>query len=221
MHRPLQRPANQERADNAKKHSRGASDQAEHYRFPQELQLNRFFRGAHSNAHANLSSPLRYRNEHDVHDSNSTDDERNRSDSDQENGEGLTGFQLRLNDVFRIPDIEIIFLFRTQVMAVAQQRCCFLAGDLHRVLRNRRTQNVVQPRDSLDFFLRGRVRKNDGVVLVLPGNGKPLGQKSADNFARQILYADHFSNRIFHAKKLIAHGAPDDANVRGAICVVL
>src|SRR5204863_4717701 len=118
LHRPLQRPASQERAGNSKENSRGTSDQAEHYRFSQELQLNRFLRGAHRDSHANLSSPLRYRNEHDVHDSNSTDDERNRSDSDQENGEGFTGFQLRLNDVFRIPDIEIIFFFRTQVMAV-------------------------------------------------------------------------------------------------------
>src|SRR5882724_3278750 len=65
LHRPLQRPANQVRANNSKKDPRGAAYQAEHHGFPEKLQLNRFFRGAYGDAHPNLSRSLRHRNEHD------------------------------------------------------------------------------------------------------------------------------------------------------------
>jgi len=49
---------------------------------------------------------------HDVHDSDTSHKQGNRGDCDQENGERLTGIELRLNDVLGIPDVEIILFCR-------------------------------------------------------------------------------------------------------------
>ena len=41
------------------------------------------------------------------------------------------------------------------------------------------------------------------------------------DLTRQVLDTHHFSNRIFNAKKLIAYGATDRADVRGSVYIVL
>jgi len=91
----------------------------------------------------------------------------NRSNRDKQNGESLAGVELGLNDVFRIPDIEIVFLFRPKMVAVAEYGGGFLARHLDRILRNGRAKDVVKPRNSFELLLRHRVGDDDRVILIL------------------------------------------------------
>src|ERR1019366_1172977 len=105
-------------ANDPKKHSGGAPDQAQHDRF------------SHSHSHSDLTGTFGNGNQHHVHNPNSSNDQRNRCDCDQENGESLARVELRLNDVLRIPDIKVILLLRTQVMSIPEYSSCFLSGHL-------------------------------------------------------------------------------------------
>src|SRR5258708_36063686 len=45
--------------------------------------------------------------------------------------------------------------------------------------------------------------------------------KSGHYLTRNVLHAYHFPNRVLDAKKLIAHGATDRADIRGSVHIVL
>src|ERR1022692_4036830 len=111
-------------ANDPKKHSGGAPDQAQHDRFSQELKLDGCFGCSHSHSHSDLTGTFGNGNQHHVHNPNSSNDQRNRCDCDQENGESLARVELRLNDVLRIPDIKVILLLRTQVMSIPEYSSC-------------------------------------------------------------------------------------------------
>ena len=51
---------------------------ADQHGFAQELEENVFLGGAHGAAHPDLADTLQHRSEHDVHDADATDDERDR-----------------------------------------------------------------------------------------------------------------------------------------------
>ncbi len=58
-----------------------------------------------------------------------------------------------------------------QVMTIAEHRGSLLPRHLHGVLRNRGTQDVVQPGNALQLLLRHGVREDYGVVLIPPIEG--------------------------------------------------
>src|SRR6266704_2442564 len=216
-HRPLQRLANQIGAKNSEHYSGAAANEAQHHGLAQKLQLNGLFRRSDGNTNANLPRAFSHGNQHDIHDANPAHNQRDGSDGNQQNRERLAGFELRLNDVFRVADVEVIVFFRAQMVAVAQERRGFLPRNLHRILGNRRTQNVIEPGDPLDFFHGRRIRQDDRVVLVLTGKGQALGHQRSHHFAGQILHANHFADRILNAEQLVTNGAANDADVRRAL----
>src|SRR5215469_7319514 len=64
--------------------------------FDEKLIPDILFRGLDGHAHADLSGSFRYRNQHDVHDADPPDQERNRGNTAQHEGKGMAGALLRL-----------------------------------------------------------------------------------------------------------------------------
>ena len=183
--------------------------------------MNRLFGRAHGHAHSDFACPLGHRNEHHVHDADSADNQRNRCDGNQQRGERFAGLQLRLDDVFGIANVEIIFFFRPKMMAVPKYGRRFLSRRLHGLLRNCRAQNIVQPGIPADLLHGRAVRHENRVILVLPGNGQPFGQERANDLAGHVLDSHHFPDGVLHTEKLIPHGPPDDAYISRSLDVVL
>src|SRR5580700_578484 len=130
---PTQSLSNQIRTKDSEDHTGSAPDEAQHDRFSQELKLDGRFGCPHRHSYSNLAGTFGYGNQHDVHDPNSSHEQRNRCDRDQENGESLARVELRLNDVLRIPDIKVVLFLRTQVVSIPEYSSCFLSGHLDRV----------------------------------------------------------------------------------------
>src|ERR1700676_4931469 len=103
LDRPMQRLSDQVGTEDTKDHSRGAPDQAEHDGLSEKLKLDGPFGRSYCHPHSNFPRALSYRHQHHIHDSDASHDQRNRCDGNQENGERLTGIELRLNDVLGIP----------------------------------------------------------------------------------------------------------------------
>ena len=156
-----------------------------------------------------------------VHDADASDDKRNRSDGDKKDGESLAGFELCLDDVFWIADIEIVFLLRAEMVAVAENSGSFLTGRLDVIPGNSRAENVIKPGNAFDFFLRSRVRKHDYIDLVLARKGQTFRKKTSHDFAGKIVDANDLADGVLGAKQLIANGAAHGADIGSAIDVVL
>src|ERR1700719_2873828 len=106
------------------------------------------------------------------------------------------------------------------MMAVAENGGGLLTSGFHRVRRNSRTQNVVQPHVALHLSLCGSVRQDDVVVLVLSGQRKTFWMQTADDLTWQALHTNYFSERVLRAEQLLAHSSSNNADVGGAIYVL-
>src|SRR5437870_559843 len=73
-----------------------AADRSEKRGFQQELRADVAAARADGPSDADLSRPFGDRHQHDVHDSDSADDERDRGDARQQDREGAAGLLLRL-----------------------------------------------------------------------------------------------------------------------------
>src|ERR1051326_8855722 len=219
--RPFERPPDEERGDDADDPARRAADEAEQHRLGQELDLDGLLGRADGDAHADLARPLRDGDEHHVHDADPADDERDRGDGDEQQRQRAARFELGLDDVLRIADVEVVVLLGTEMVAVAQQRRGLLPGELDDVGRDGGAEDVVEPGDAHQLFLRGGVRQDDGVVLVLAGHRQPFRRERRHDFARHGFHAHDFADRILGAEEVVAHGLAEDADGGGALDVVL
>ena len=70
--------------------------------------------GAHRHSHADLASPLRHRDQEDIHDPNAPDQQRDRGQRKQHEGEGLIGPLLHLCNIHLGPDGKVIRLVRLE-----------------------------------------------------------------------------------------------------------
>ena len=73
---------------------------------------------AHGHARADLTRPLRYTDQHDVHDSNAADNERDTRDRAEQSGHDIGRGRGSLGDFLLIPDGEIIIATRAECYAV-------------------------------------------------------------------------------------------------------
>ena len=80
-------PGRKVAADDPEQHAEGAADQAEHRRLDQELAPDDPWRRAERLAQADLPDALGDRDQHDVHDPDAADEERDAGDAAQQDGQ--------------------------------------------------------------------------------------------------------------------------------------
>src|SRR5262249_5927907 len=135
--------------------------------------------------------------------------------------QGPARLELRLDDVFRVADVEVVLLAGAQAVAGAQERRRLLARELHGILGDGRAEDVVQPGGAPDLLLRRGGEPDDGVVLVLPGDGAAFRLERGDHLARKVLDPNHLPDRVLRAEELVADGPPEGADPRRPLYVRL
>src|SRR5262249_7889607 len=107
---PLQSFTNQKRDAGAEQNANRSTHDAQHHSFQQKLLLHVVFGGADRHAYTNLSRPLSDGNQHDVHDADTADDQRDTGNRCEQQGHDLGGLICELGNVREIADEEIIIL---------------------------------------------------------------------------------------------------------------
>ena len=138
--------------------SENSADQAQHHRLDQELLQNILRTRADRHAQSDLPCPLGHRNEHDVHDSDSADDQRNQRHTEQQIGHDRGRSGQHLHELRGVADTEIVLLIGFEAVAFAEQS----GHGIHRVIdllgRDRGQQDLIdmdELRDQQRIVLHG------------------------------------------------------------------
>ena len=99
-----------------------AAEQREGQGLDEELGEDVAAAGADRLADADLAGPLADRDEHDVHDPDAADDQRDRGDPAEQEGQRRADRGRGLEQLGLVEDLEVVVIRRREVVAVAQQR---------------------------------------------------------------------------------------------------
>ena len=119
----IQRAVRQRRRKDPCQHPQYTSQHAESNRFAEKLQLDIPFGSSNGEADSDLPSPLGDRHQHDIHDSDPAYQQREGCHARQQNRHDSASGELRLNQILRPSDIEIVILGSGQVVTLAKQAC--------------------------------------------------------------------------------------------------
>ena len=114
--RPMSRQRDCFRSRDAEKDSENSPDRAKRNRFDQKLRENVAPVRAHGHARADFTRPLRYTDQHNIHDSNAANNERDTGDRAEQSGHYIGRGRGSIGDFLLIPDGEIIVATRANVM---------------------------------------------------------------------------------------------------------
>ncbi len=179
--------------------------------------------GADRHPHADLSRPLRHRDEHDVHDPDAAHEKGDARDRPQERAHG-PALRLRLLDHLRLrPDDEVVVLARGLVDAVAlpEERRELLLRARHELVRGRRDENLADRGRPHDLLAHGLVRGDDEVVLVLALRRAALRLEDPVDLERDVLDANRLADRILVAEESRDDGLAEHADLRGGVVVLI
>ncbi len=90
-----------------------------------------------------------------------------------------------------------------------------------RLRRNRRAQDVIEPRDPFELFLNHGVGQQDHIILVLPNRRLPFDRQHAQHPARDLLHTDGLAHRIGGAKQIGDDGLAEHTDPADGCDVVL
>src|SRR2546427_684635 len=108
------------------------SDEGQADGFHQELAQDVSAPGPNCHPQTNLPSSFRHRNQHDVHDPDAADQERDRGDGGQEHGQDPRRLFLGLQDFREVAQPEVVWLIRPEAMALTKQGSDLLFSFFHR-----------------------------------------------------------------------------------------
>ena len=173
-------------------------------------------------AHADFACPLRDANQHDIHDANTTDQQRyarNSSKPNRENlGRGLDGRE----NIAQIAQGEIIFIAFPQAVPLAQQQFNFRLGLAH-VLpftdfdHDGTNTAVFGPAGANHPLACTLERQKHGIILVLPLRALAFAGHHADHLKRHILDPDRLANGVVRAEKLVLHREAKQRHLSAAL----
>ena len=104
--------------------------------------------GADGHAQADLAGALGDGDEHDVHDADAADDERNRRDAQQQCAHQARGRSERLHHFGHIPDLEIVRVARLDAVPLVEQRRDLPDGGGDCLARPRGDEDLVDGREA-------------------------------------------------------------------------
>src|SRR5579864_75809 len=214
QNRPAGRDRQHQRSDQSHKNSYRASDQAHHHGFGQELQLHIGLRGADSQPHADLARAFRNRNQHDVHDAQPADCQRDPGNRGQQQRHHLAGFRSQVGHVGQVAHREVVGLIGANAMPVAQQGLNLLLRGIAGGARLGRGHDKAQPRLSGDLLLqRGEGNDDDVILIVCHRRRLSFGLQYAGNCKGKSADADGLADRVGECEQVFAHSLADDGDV--------
>src|SRR6202035_4573319 len=123
--------------------SNGSAHQAHHHGLAQELHLHISFGGAHGHADSNFPGALGHGYEHDVHNSDAANEKRDGRDAGQQYFHHSRRIAHGIGNLNRVPNIEVVQLAGSDVVAFPQQIGDFLFGFRDHVRRHRGGPDIV------------------------------------------------------------------------------
>ena len=158
--------------------------------------------GADRHADADLARALRHRDEHDVHDPDPADEQRDRRGRGQQHRQRARGLVGRLRDLLLRSDHEVGVLARARSGAAGAGSASISACAC--------STAAARPADAMNmsiFVLRfeqphhRRVGGDDDVVLVLSHRAAALGLEHADDPERKVLDAHRLADGVLAARR--------------------
>jgi hypothetical protein len=128
---------------------------------------------------------------------------------------------LCLDQVFRPADIEIVVLTRIHMVALAQQTGNLTRRFGHRVARDGRAKNVIQPESAGDSLLDCGKGQEHEVVLVLTHGRKSFCLQDTCHLARQTLNSDGRPDWVIASEQVVNHGLTQHTDRSGGVNVGL
>ena len=194
-------PAFQEQADRssaqvAERDADGTAESGERDRLDQELDQHIVTACADRFTDANLARPLRDRHEHDVHNADAADEQRDPDYGAHDAGSRVEHRGDRLHQLFLRGDLEIVGLAFFQMVPSAQDVSDLLFGQVDVVARahlqrDRQVLHAVGPVE----HLRGGERDVDNIVRIVADRRAAL-LHHADDGEVVVIHADVFADRV-------------------------
>src|SRR5208283_3972483 len=156
----------------------------------EELKLNVAALRPYRHAQADFPRPLAYGHQHDVHDPDAADHERDDRDRREEEGLGLRHGDAHLLHVRDVADGEIVRLARGEMVLKPQEPLGRIHDAVDHVGRGGGDLDAVDPGLPGQPLLVGGDRHHHDVVLVPAEARLPLRAKDADHLERHALYGD-------------------------------
>src|SRR6266404_7991560 len=189
-----------------------ATDRAQGDGFNEELRENIAAVRADRHAGSDLSRPLGHAHEHDVHDANPADNQRDASDGKQQSRHHIRRRGSGFRDLLLIAHRKIVIASRPNVVTLSQQpddlllraRQIFRICDLH--------IDVAQCRPASHAFHRAGVGHNHHVILIHPLRTQPLAYQNAGDSKRNVFNSQDLAYNILAAEDLRSGRAANNAH---------
>src|SRR5688572_9078207 len=215
--RPAHDACNGQRQSYADKHSNESAQHAQDHGLRQELHPDVASPGTDGHPYTDLACSLRHRHEHDIHDSDSSHQQRDSGNAaQQESHDSRRGFR-SFGNFGEIIDPEIVRLSLSNGVPFPKQFGDLIFGCSCCSWANRRNRDAVNSRYRAvrHLLLNCRVRHDREVVLILTGRRLTLRGEDADDTVGQVANADGLAHRIAALEEVVGDGLPQyDDSVR-------
>ena len=131
------------------------------------MQQNVIATRADSHADADFARALGDADQHDIHNPNAADDQRNKSDGRQQISHRFGLLGRHISNLLLIAHGEIVLLARRDAVALTEQFNNLLLHRIEQESTSRLNVDAAHHRDALHSLHGGRVRDDNDIILVL------------------------------------------------------
>ena len=189
-------PGQEGRSAHAQGDADQAAERAQHDRLDQELEQDVTRLGAHGHPDADLAGALGHAHEHDVHDANAANQERDARDRPQQHRHDPRGRGREFRDLRLGPNREIFLDTFRDAMALTQQAGNLLLNLRHDLGALGLNEHPADGRRARQPFHGARVGNQNHVILIVPTHRGALRRQQAHDHERDVPDPDHFADRI-------------------------
>src|SRR5688572_18614847 len=192
--------------------SQGSAQNGKDHSLRQELKLYVAARGTYGHANSDLACTLGNGNEHDIHDSDSPDNEADEGNASQEQGHDPVGVVRQFSHICKIAHREVWFLTGWDLVSLAQKVCNLLLGRRGGILGDRRNHDAVDVCNPHDLLLDGCVGGDDRIVLVRPSAALSFRLQYSDDAPGGVSNPDLLPHGILPRKEHVDDRLSQDAD---------
>ena len=220
MHRHAEGPRKTVGAAQADEDSDHPADRREGHRLQEKLLEDVPGSGADRQANPDLAGPLRHRDEHDVHDPDPADEQRDRGDAGEERGQHAGDSAHELLDLAEVTDREVVVLALVDPPPLAEELLDLLLGLGDPLLGGRRHHHRPERLRAGDPPAEGRQGHEDDVVLISPEGRRPPLFEHADDLTAEIMDANFGAERVLILEEVATDGLADEAALAPLLVVL-
>ena len=189
-----------------------AADDAEQNGFEEKLALDVAFAGADGESDADLAGPFGDGDEHDVHDADAADEQRDAGDGAEQPGHDFRSRGGELGDFLLGANHEVVVAAGLDAVALAEQ-IGNVAADLFDLIGRSGAEVDGAQKILPEKTAHGScVRHEHSVILILAHHIGSLGREKSDDGERRAVDADHGTDWVGIFEELFRRGLAEDGD---------